>query len=241
MSPIINLPRGEDENESKTPSRRVRTIRISVSILVGVAVASSLAASITIGGGLSLEFGQRNYDVGTCAPGTVQIQPTTTGSAGNLSLVHLTVTGINPIACDNRIIRLSPFDIDSPNNLQTALPILDTDGNGSLDQDYLEIYVSDGDFRAAQNAVLSDTSTVGAVLRETTGSSTIRVSTYQFPNGGSTLHVYSGGKGKTLKSTENLVSGWAIAFQVKIVPQVPIPTGRGYGRTDIQIQAIPGT
>lgn len=239
MSSLFDLPRGDDEQLGRPSSKRSQFIRLWVSIIVGVAIASSLAASITIGSGEALELGQRRYNVGTCAESSVQIQPKTVTISGTTYLTQLTVTGINPIACDNTRIRLSPYDSNPANGVQSALLTIDTnDADSEPDQSYIDIFASGGEFRASNGGAV--TSTTDTLLRLTSGSTSIRVSTYHPPETSTAITVFSGGQGKTLKSSEDVISGWAISFQVRLDPGAALATGRSYGRTDIQLESIPG-
>ena len=207
---MIDLPSGEDEDVAESSSKQFIWIKILISIFVGVSLSSALAGTITTGGNDSLEFGRRIYNVGSCAQDSVQVNPRLEGVEPNL-LTQLTVSGISPYLCDNRIVILSPFDSNGD-----PLPIV-------------EIYISGNEFRAGPNLAISDTSTV--LLRQISSDSySIKVSTLE--SGTATIHVLSGGSGKLLRSLESALEGLAISFQVQFQPPIQVV---GYGRTDIQI------
>ena len=217
MKSFFDIPISDDEVEQERPNRRTRFIRVAVSALVGVAVASSLAATITIGAGESLEFGQRSYDVGTCADTSVQMIPKTEGSP--LNFTQLTVIGISPVICNNRVIRLSAYESGSPN--ETLLR-------------QFEVYVRNGEFLAVDNG--SNSPDTASSLRLGNGSGTVLSST--FPSGaGGVAKLYSGGAGRTLRSLEDALDNSAISFQIRLSTGIPITTG--YSRTSIVIEVAP--
>lgn len=230
MSNLIELSPGEDESGHSPQPRPRRVFRFFIAILVGVSISSALAGSISIGGGESFELGRRSFDVGSCAENSVRVDVKVEEIGGTKYLSQFTVSGINPFRCDGRVVKLRPFDTASP-----AQPIKFIDVNGGEpDLAVLEIFISGREFLTAQGGTLSDSSS--ALLSLTTGSPRIRLSTLE--TGTTTVDLFSGGLGRTLKSSEDALSGLGIAFQAQIRPKVAIV---GYGRTDIEISLLPAT
>jgi hypothetical protein len=226
LSNLIDLPPGEDESKNSISSGKRRIPQFLIAILVGVSISSALAGSISISGGESFELGRRSFDVGSCAENSVQVDVKVTEINGARYLSQFTVSGINPFRCNDRVIKLRPFD--SSNN---PINFIDING-GEPDLAVLEVFITDREFRTSRGGVLSDTNT--ALLSLTTGSSRIRLSTLE--TGTTTVDLFSGGLGRTLKSSEDTLSGIGIAFQAQIRPSVLIV---GFGRTDIEITALP--
>lgn len=229
MSSLFQLPPGEDETGAPTVSPRKKAIRFLVAILVGVSISSALAGSISIGGGESFELGRRSFNVGSCAENSVRVDVKVEEINGTKYLSQFTVSGIDPFRCDGRVIKLRPFDTSSP-----AQPIKFIDVNGGEpDLAVLEVFISGKEFLTTQGGVLIDTTT--SLLSLTTGSPRIKLGSLE--TGTTTIQLFSGGLGRTLKSSEDALGGLGIAFQARIIPKVIIV---GYGRTDIEILTLPG-
>ena len=230
MSGLINLP-PNDEDESAgdlKPSARKIFLQAAIGFLVAVTFVFSLAGTINIGGGEAFELGQRSYDVGTCATGTVQIIPKVTLVGAQSNFSQFTVTGISPVTCAGRVIRILPFDIAG-----VGIAIVDgPDSGDNPDQSYIDIFVSGGEFLASSGGSVS--SVTDSTLSRSTGQSSIRRST--FTPGATTIEVLSGGQGRTLKSSEDALAGLAISFQVRWSPIIEIT---GYGRTDVELRFPP--
>jgi len=231
MSNLIDLPPGEDEenySEGSTQDAKRIAFYAGIGLVVAIAVSFSLAASINISGSESFELGQRTYDVGTCATTPVQIVPKVTMVDGSKILSQFTVTGINPVTCDNRMFRIKPFDTGG-----SPILIVDTSAAGIPDQPWIDIFISGGEFRASSAGSVSITT--DSSLSRTGGSPSIRRSVLTPAGGTSTVEIFSGGQGRTLKSTEDALDGLAISFQVRFSPTVSIS---GYGRTDLELSNI---
>lgn len=230
---LIDIPPNEDfEEEYDSPKSRgygKLLVKLGIGIFVGISITFSLAGSITLGSGQAFELGLRNYDVGTCADDLVQVIPKTSITETGTALTQFTISGINPITCEGRVIRILPFD-----NSGTAIPLIDTTDAGSTpDQTYVDIFVSAGQFLA--NLGESATVTTVSTLNRTNGATQIFRSL--FSSDSSTVAVYSAGLGRTLKSSEDDLSGLAISFQVRISPAVYILFPSSYGRTDLELRA----
>ena len=215
MKSFFEMPQSDEELEEQKPSRRKTIFKIVVSAFVGAAVVSSLAATINIGDGDSFEFGQRSYDVGSCAT-SVNFYPKTVGSSP-LSFTQLSVTGISSVACDNRLITLTSYETGSPERVLATF----------------QIYVSGGEFRGSQDGLVSADSDPTGLLRQSTSSTSIFSS--PLTAGGK---VFSAGGGRTLRSLDDDLSGLSLSFQLQISPGISLSPGSTYARTDIQIQAI---
>lgn len=227
MSGLINLPPSEDEEFEGSSEGSIRRVLFQTAIgaLIAIVFTFSLAGTISIGGGEEFELGRRSYDVGTCATGPVQIVPKVTLVGGQSVFSQFTVSGINPVTCAGRIIRILPFDTSG-----IGIAIVDGPDSGATpDQAYVEIFVSGGEFLASSGG--SVTSTTDATLTRSTGPTSIRKSTTT--PGATTIEIFSGGQGRTLKSSEDALSGLAISFQVRWSPTVVIA---GYGRTDVELR-----
>lgn len=216
MKSFFEIPKSEDEVDQERPKRRTQSIKFAIAAFVGVAVAGSLAATITISAGESFEFGQRSYDVGTCADTSVQMIPKTEGTPTRFT--QLTVVGISPIACNNRVIRLSTYETGSPETLLRTFAV----------------YVRNGEFLAVDNG--ANSSETAPLLRQANGSETILSSTFSAGAGG-TAKLYSGGGGKTLRSLEDALDQAAISFQIRLDPGINITNS--YSRTSIVIEVAP--
>ena len=229
MSKLIDLPPGEDEDNalsesaSRSRNRRRGVFRFLIAAFAGISITSALAGTITIGGGESFELGRRSFNVGSCAENSVRIDVKVEEVSGTKYLSQFTVSGIDPFRCDGRVVKLRPFD--TSNN---PIEFIDINGDPDPDLALLEVFISGREFRTSSGGVLSDSTT--ALLSLTTGSPRLRLSTLE--TGTSTIHLYSGGLGRTLKSSEDALAGLGIAFQARILPRVEIV---GYGRTDIEI------
>jgi hypothetical protein len=229
MSSLIDLPPGEDEDDAhseraaRSRHRRRGVFRFLIAALAGISISSALAGTITIGGGESFELGRRTFNVGSCAENSVRIDVKVEEVGGTKYLSQFTVSGIDPFRCDGRVVKLRPFD--TSNN---PIKFIDINGNALPDLAVLEVFISGREFRTSSGGVLSDSTT--ALLTQTTGSPRLRLSTLQSES--TTVHLFSGGLGRTLKSSEDALAGLGIAFQARIQPRVEIV---GYGRTDIEI------
>jgi len=227
MSGLIDLPPNEEDESSETskPSLRKILLQAGIGLLVALAFTFSLAGTINIGGGEAFELGRRSFDVGTCATGPVQIIPKVTLSGAQSIFSQFTVTGISPVTCDGRIIRILPFDTSG-----APIAIIDGPDTGAVpDQAYVDVFVSGGEFLASSGGSVA--ATTDATLSRTTGESSIRRGTST--PGATTIEVFSGGQGRTLKSSEDALAGLAISFQVRWSPTVVISN---YGRTDVELR-----
>ena len=225
---LIELPPGGDEEREVSRGRGVKKtlIQTVIALAVAVTISFSLAGTISIGNNENFELGQRSYDVGTCATGRVQIIHKTSIVETGTVLSQFTVSGISPTICDGRVIRILPFDTSN-----SPIPIIDTADPGlTPDQTYVDIFVAGGEFLASSPGTLSN-AVEPSLTRSSNGSTSIKKSTWS--PGGTTIDIYSGGQGRTLKSTDNDLEGLAISFQVRISPTVAIT---GYGRTDIELR-----
>lgn len=233
MSNLIDLPPGEDEEgyRKTLAGSGIKKIlfQAGIGLVVAIAVSFSLAGTINIGGGESFELGQRTYDVGTCATTPVQIVPKVVLVDSTRVLSQFTVTGINPITCDNRMIRIKPFDTGG-----APILIVDTGAAGDPDQPWIDVFMSEGEFRASSGATVSVVTNDSSLTR-TGGSPSIRRSVFAPAGGTSTVEIFSGGQGRTLKSSDNALEGLAISFQIRFTPTVTIS---GYGRTDLELSNI---
>jgi len=230
MSGLINLPPSEDDEYSERSDNGVRKVLLqaAIGVLVAIVFTFSLAGTISIGGGEEFELGRRSYDVGTCATGPVQIIPKVVLSGGQSVFSQFTVTGISPVTCAGRIIRILPFDSSG-----VGIAIVDGPDSGVIpDQAYVDIFISGGEFLASSGG--SVTAATDATLTRSTGQTAIRKSISS--PGATTIEVFSGGQGRTLKSSEDELSGLAISFQIRWSPNVVIS---GYGRTDVELRLPP--
>ena len=225
MKELFHLSPSDDERPELQNGLKNTAIKLIIASLVGVSISSALAGSIRIGEGEVFELGSRVYDVGTCAQDSVQIDTKVEPVGALKYLSEITVSGISPILCNDRVITLRPFD--TSNN---PIKVVDING-GEPDLDYLQVFISGNEFRAVRNGFLSDSST--ALLSLTTGSARIRLSNYE--TGTSVVNLFSGGTGKTLKSSEDTLSSLAISFQIQLTPKVQV---EGYDRTEIEISLI---
>lgn len=226
MKNLFQIPHNENDESPRSSSRyRPILIRGALGLFIAISFTFSLAASISIGDGQEYELGQSSYDVGTCATGVVQVIPKATLQDSATMLSQFTVSGINPVTCEGRILRILPYDTTGG-----AIAIVDTGDSGDEpDQAFLDIHISGGEFRASSGGAVLETT--DATLTRSTGQTSIRKSTYT--PGATTIEVFSGGKGRTLKSTEDALEGLAISFQVRLTPSVSI---LGYGRTDLELR-----
>lgn len=230
---LIDIPPNQDDDSNSSGLGRGRDLRklllqLGIALFVGVTITFSLAGSITLGTGEAFELGLRNYDVGTCAKDPVQVIPRTLITDTGTFLSQFTVSGLDPYTCDGRVIRILPFD-DS----NSPIPLIDTPDEGSSpDQAFVDIYVSSGEF-LANRSESATVATVSTLIRTTGGTQLLRSS---LSIDTATVVVYSGGQGRTLKSSEDVLAGLAISFQVRVFPAAQIPTPSGYGRTDFEIR-----
>lgn len=229
MKNLFQIPTNdEDGNEKRHSNSRIILTRALIGLFVAISFTFSLAASVSIGDGQEYELGQSSYDVGTCATGVVQVIPKVILNDSITSLSQFTVSGIDPVTCEGRILRILPFDTSG-----SAIPIVDTEDSGEVpDQAFLDIYISSGEFRASSGG--SVTVTADSTLTRSSGQTSIRKSSYA--PGATSIEVFSGGSGRTLKSTEDALEGIAISFQVRFTPNVAIT---GYGRTDLELRFPP--
>lgn len=226
MRNLFNIPTNRDDENLESSSPWVEVlVKAGIGLFIALSFSFSLAASISIGDGEEYELGQRSYDVGTCATGIVQVIPKADLQDSATTLSQFTVTGINPVTCEGRILRILPFDVSN-----LAIAIVDTaDPESDPDQAYVDVHMSGAEFRASSGGELS--AVTDASLTRSTGQTSIRQST--FSPGATSIRVYSGGRGQTLKSSEDALQGLAISFQVRLDPGVVIS---GYGRTDLELR-----
>jgi hypothetical protein len=224
---LIELPSNDDDREANESrfNRRI-PLKALLAFFAGLGLTFSLAGTISIGSGEDFELGQRSFNVGTCVTAPIDVIPTVTLSEGSAFLSQFTVTGINPVTCDNRVFRILPFDTSEPN---LPIPVLDTEDSGTTpDQTFIDVHINSGQFLASPSSLLSETSL--ATLSRSDGSTSVRISSWS--SGASLIEVVSGGQGRTLKSTVDSLSGLSISFQIRLYPSVEIS---GYGRTDIEL------
>ena len=106
------------ESAGDAPQRKRRWTPLVIGgVVVSLLVGGAFAASITVNGGNTIEFGQGQAQVTTCAVG--DLTPTiasafvpSPGGAGSFADVVVTLSGV-PLTCEGKWIRISLFDANA--------------------------------------------------------------------------------------------------------------------------------
>ena len=141
---ILNLGGAQESTPSSPKSRKPLRVLLGIGALAAVTgIGSTLAATITLSGDNSVEFGQGVVTTAAC-DGTITVTPVSSydNASGTFELASISLADINNTACSAMTLTVKGWEETDPTALFSTT-FAGSNASGSIDMTSYNILASD--------------------------------------------------------------------------------------------------